>query len=107
MVAEQLDVLDGILATHETQHKWWLTMVRLRLHDLALSRVSRIVTADDACRILATLGFPVKADKRFLGATFKDGRWEHAGFVKSQRVAANHGRHLSQWRLRESGSPHA
>lgn len=91
--------LDGVLGKHEARYKWFLTMLRLRLKDLALSRPDRIVSADDAHQLLATLNLPPEADTRFMGALWKSGEWEHAGFAKSVRCQ-NHHRFLSRWRLK-------
>lgn len=78
-----------------------LVYAREGAREIALSRASREVTADDVQAYLVAKGFKESALENAAGSVFKQkGVWEYVRSIKSTRVTA-HARRISVWRLVE------
>lgn len=92
-------------AASGTNKKLLLASVRKALVEIARSRPSRIVCADDGQAYLVSIGFTSEHLGNAAGAMFKGSQWEFVGFAKSDRVIG-HGNTIRKWRLRDE-SPNA
>ncbi len=76
-----------------------LAMARDFAKMVALSRSSRIATADDVMESLKKLGYEPKRLGNAAGSIFRGKEWEFVGWVNSTRPT-NHARPIRVWRLR-------
>lgn len=89
---------DRILVhVHARNHLPILVLLNAALEARA-ERTGQPVSSDDANRLLDSWGWPDsrQADRRFLGALWKRGRWRRVGYAPSQRVL-NHARPIALW----------